>query len=85
VGESGEYEAFAWIPNHANSTQSARYTINHDGASTSVLHTQQTGGNAWVSLGRYSFTGGAGASIIVSNATSAGWLRASAIKLVRMK
>lgn len=80
--EAGRYEVWAWIPNHANSTTAARYAISHAGGSTDVTTTQQSGGMDWVSLGSYDYDAGP-ATVTLSNAAGSGWLRASAVKLVR--
>jgi hypothetical protein len=50
------YEAFAYIPKCGRSaTQSAQYTIKHDGASSHVSINQQAAAGSWVSLGTYHF------------------------------
>ncbi|WP_410793302.1 family 16 glycosylhydrolase [Kribbella sp. C-35] len=79
---SGEYDVYAWVPNHVNSTTAARYTVTHTAGSDATTLDQTTGGLRWVHLGRYAFTAGTTAHVTVTNAAGTGWLRTSAVRFV---
>nr|WP_238351544.1 glycoside hydrolase family 16 protein [Kribbella shirazensis] len=79
---SGEYDVYAWVPNHSNSTTAARYTVTHATGSAATTLDQTTGGTRWILLGRYTFTAGTAGHITLTNAAGTGWLRTSAVKFV---
>ncbi|MFI6676068.1 family 16 glycosylhydrolase [Kribbella sp. NPDC050470] len=79
---SGEYDVYAWVPNHSNSTTAARYTVTHSGGSDATTIDQTTGGMRWILLGRYTFTAGTTAHVTLTNAAGTNWLRTSAVKFV---
>ncbi len=80
---AGGYDVYAWVPNHANSTTAARYTVTHTGGQDTVDVDQTTGGNQWVLLGRYDFAAGTTGDVTVANAVGAGtYLRTSTVKFV---
>lgn len=55
---AGFYEVKAYIPKCGpTATNSARYQIHHDGATTEVVVDQQANNGTWVSLGTYHFDG----------------------------
>lgn len=58
---SGEYKVYAWWTAHWNRSQSAPYSIAHNGGSETVIVDQSTsgeGGGQWVLLGTYSMNAG---------------------------
>ncbi|MCK5833097.1 hypothetical protein KAH81_05435 [bacterium] len=62
------YELFAHIP-AVNSVASARYAVNHDFGTDTVIVRQADFFDEWVSLGTYSFEAGAGGTVYLGDAT----------------
>lgn len=82
LDQAGEYEVWAWVPNNANSTAAARYTVTSaDGASTTDID-QRSGGARWISLGTHTFAAGTGGFVTVTNQAGSGYLRTNAVKFV---
>lgn len=82
LATAGMYDVYAWVPNHANSTTGARYTITHaDGTATTDID-QTTGGMKWILLGRYRFEAGTSGDVTISNGARAGYLRTNYVKFV---
>ncbi|WP_328996125.1 family 16 glycosylhydrolase [Kribbella sp. NBC_01245] len=79
---AGTYDVYAWVPNHANSTTAARYTVTHAGGTGITDIDQTTGGNQWILLGRHEFDVGTAGHVTVSNAAGRGYLRTSAVKFI---
>lgn len=78
---AGEYEVWAWVPNHLNSTPIARYTVTGAEAPIVVEVDQKSGGMKWMLLGTTRFDAGTGGAVTLTNG-AAGYLRANAVKFV---
>ena len=82
LATAGQYDVYAWIPNHSNSTIAARYTITHATGTATIDKNQQTGGMQWILLGRYQFAAGTTGHVTITNPSGAGYLRTSYTKFV---
>ncbi len=78
---AGTYDVYAWVPNNANSTPVARYTITGAGGTTVTELDQRSGGSRWVLLGTTEFDAGTGGAVTITNGAS-GYLRTNAVKFV---
>jgi beta-glucanase (GH16 family) len=82
LAESGEYDVYAWVPNHSNASPSARFAVTDAAGTTTTDIDQRSGGAAWVLLGRFDFAAGTSGSVSVSNAAGTGYLRTNTVKFV---
>src|SRR5262249_45645588 len=57
---AGAYQVYARWPASSANTSAAQYTVTRDGGTSSVTLNQKQNGGAWVPLGSYQFTLGAG-------------------------
>ena len=78
---AGTYEVWAWVPNNANSTPVARYTITAAGGTTVTELDQRSGGSRWVLLGTTEFDAGTSGAVTITNGAS-GYLRTNVVKFV---
>ena len=78
---AGDYEVWAWVPNHANSTPVARYTITAADGTTVTELDQRSGGAKWVLLGTTEFDAGTSGAVTITNGAS-GYLRTNVVKFV---
>lgn len=53
-----EYAVYVSYRSFPNSTESARYTVNHLGGNTTFFVNQKIGGGTWIYLGTFEFDGG---------------------------
>ena len=60
-----EYAVYVSYKSLPNSTESARYTVNHLGGNTTFIVNQKTGGGTWIYLGTFEFD--AGCSVTLDN------------------
>ncbi|MBA2880642.1 Tfp pilus tip-associated adhesin PilY1 [Desulfosalsimonas propionicica] len=86
VEDSGEYEVVASFSINTNRTDSAEYTIDHSGGTTTVTRSQHGPGvtQQWESLGTYDFDAGSNAAQITLNCagtTSNDYVAVDAIRL----
>lgn len=79
--EAGEYEVWAWVPNHTNSTPVARYTVTGLEAPIVKEIDQTSGGMRWVLLGATRFDAGTSGAVTLTNG-AAGYLRTNTVKFV---
>ena len=79
---AGEYEVWAWVPNNANSTHLARYTVASASGSVVTEIDQTAGGSRWISLGTHQFDAGTAGAVTVTNGEGKNFLRANAVKFV---
>lgn len=85
--ESREYAVYVSYKSMPNSAEDARYTINYDGGSETVLVNQKLGGGTWIYLGTYPFAEGLDLerpAVVLSNHSEKGGhtvITADAIKL----
>lgn len=73
--ETREYAVYVSYKSLPNSAEDARYTINYDGGSETVLVNQKLGGSTWIYLGTYPFTEGLDRerpAVILSNISEKG-------------
>lgn len=78
---AGDYEVWAWVPNHANSTPVARYTVTSADGTTVTEIDQRSGGMKWLSLGTAQFDAGTAGAVTLTNG-AAGYLRTNVVKFV---
>jgi hypothetical protein len=81
LATAGTYDVYAWVPNNANSTPVARYTIASANGTTVTELDQRSGGSRWVLLGTAEFDAGTSGSVTITNGAS-GYLRTNAVKFV---
>lgn len=78
----GAYEVWAWVPNNANSTHLARYTVTSASGTAVTDIDQTTGGSRWISLGTHQFDAGTSGAVTLTNAEGRNYLRTNAVKFV---
>ncbi|MDQ0894142.1 golvesin C-terminal-like domain-containing protein [Agromyces ramosus] len=81
LATAGTYDVYAWVPNNANSTPVARYTIASASGTTVTELDQRSGGSKWVLLGTAQFDAGTAGAVTITNGAS-GYLRTNAVKFV---
>jgi len=81
IAEEGWYRVYARWSAHANRATDAKYTINHDGGSETVMVNQQENGGTWVLLGTYYFNEGTAGTVMLTDEAN-GYVIADAVKLV---
>jgi hypothetical protein len=81
LATAGTYDVYAWVPNNANSTPVARYTITSASGTTVTELDQRSGGAKWVLLGSAQFDAGTAGAVTITNGAS-GYLRTNAVKFV---
>ncbi|GAB2598823.1 golvesin C-terminal-like domain-containing protein [Kribbella endophytica] len=79
---AGQYDVYAWVPNHTNSTAAAHYVVTHATGTASKDIDQRSGGMQWMLLGRFQFAAGTAGHVTVSNPSGSGYLRTSFTKFV---
>jgi len=68
--QDGEYAVYVAYATADNSTTGARYTVNHNGGSTTFLVNQTMGGGTWIYLGTFGFsTSRKGQGVTLTNCT----------------
>jgi hypothetical protein len=80
----GNYEVYAWWPEHSNRADDVPYIINYDGGSATFYVNQQVPGTQWIQLGTgsYFFAEGTTGSVVISDDDDAGYVIADGIKLL---
>lgn len=66
---AGNWEVYVYIPSRYFGTKHAVYSIYHSGARNDVVVNQNNYYNQWVSLGTYSFSGGGGEYVLLTDVT----------------
>lgn len=67
--QARNYQVFAFIPAGLATTNSARYTIVHDGRTEEVAQSQALASNQWLLLGTFYFSGKGGENVGLSDVT----------------
>ena len=63
---AGAYQVYARWPASSANTSAAQFTVTGDGGTSSVTLNQKQNGSAWVLLGSYNFTPGAGQKVTLA-------------------
>jgi len=82
----GTYQVYVRHTAHPNRATNVPIDITHGGVTTTVTVNQQANGGAWVSVGSYVFSGGAGASgasVTIRTTGTNGYVVADAVRFVR--
>ena len=77
VPAKGMYPVYVSYKTLENSTSEARYTVTHDGGSTTFLVNQRMGGGTWIYLGTFAFSGSA--TVTLSNTVSKNAFRSGSV------
>lgn len=80
---AGTYDVYAWYTPGTNRATTARYTVSTTGGARVVTVNQQSGGNSWKWIGKYSL--GSGANFVTLDAANGtpGYLIADAVRWIR--
>ncbi len=81
IPSAGAYQVYARWPASSANTAAAQYTVTRDGGASTVTLNQKQNGGAWVLLGSYQFTPGAGQKVTLA-ASSDGTTIADALLFV---
>ena len=66
---NGTYTVSVYVPSNNATSQQAKYRIYHGGSSDYAYVNQNAYSNAWVSLGRFNFTGAGGEYVELGDGT----------------
>lgn len=67
IEERGSYAVYVSYKTLENSSDSARYTVNHMGGTTEFIVNQRRGGGTWIYLGTFEFSAGTSCSVMLDN------------------
>lgn len=73
IPEDGNYAVYVSYVSSPSSTESASYTVVHDGGTARFSVNQKMGGGTWVYLGTFPFTKGGDARVELDNAVPEGY------------
>ncbi|WP_162452426.1 discoidin domain-containing protein [Phytoactinopolyspora mesophila] len=74
----GEYEVAVWWPDHATTTRSAHYSVEHADGSADVTIDPVDGMGDWYALGQWTFDAGTGGGVTLT--VGSGYHRADALR-----
>lgn len=80
---TSSYEVFARWPALSNRSNNVPIDINYAGGAVRKYVNQQINGGQWMSLGIFPFNAGSSGSIVISNASTSGYVFADAIRFVQ--
>ena len=81
IPQNGDYDVYAWWPDHEVFATNAPYTIYYNGGSETIRVNQQINGGQWNLLGTFSFATGTSGSVVLSDDAD-GYVIADAIRVV---
>ena len=73
LSSAGNWEVYVYMADRYHGSKSAKYSIYHAGVRSDKVVNQNIYNNQWVSLGTYSFSGGAGEYVYLPDATGEGY------------
>ncbi|MEW5804457.1 MAG: choice-of-anchor X domain-containing protein [bacterium] len=76
----GTYDVYAWWSDNSNRSTCAKYIINYQGGSDSVIVDQEQNGGQWNLLGQYPFAAGSEGSVVLTSEGANEYIMADAIK-----
>lgn len=80
---AGDYLVQVYYVSGGNRASDAPFTVHHVGGSTTVPVNQQVSGEAWVSIGTYTFDAGTAGSVSLANNAGASVVVADAVRFTR--
>jgi hypothetical protein len=84
TGGSGMRDVFVRYTGGSNRASNARYTVNYAGGSHTVIQSQRTLGGTWVKIGTFPFNNGTAGTVVLSNASTDGFVIADAVRFINV-
>jgi hypothetical protein len=81
---TGMRDVFVRYTGGSNRASNARYTVNYAGGSHTVIQDQRTLGGSWVKIGTFPFNNGTGGSVVLSNASTDGYVIADSVRFINV-